>query len=128
MSSNWTITTFRIIYYMNNEETGPFIIAAPNYQRCLDFENLKKINKKNIEKLYLNIEILDMEYKIYSYEILFEIKFKWFTQPNTQENINISKLLHSYFTNNNDNKNLIFQNKRLYIHKQTYIDLYGKEI
>jgi hypothetical protein len=126
-NSDWTITTFRIIYYMDNEEE-PFLINPPNYQRCLEFNNLVDFNNENIRDLIPDIIIYSNEYTIYSYELMLEIRFKWHIEPNYEKNLEISKILNNYFMNSNKNKNLTFQNKKLYVHSQCYTDSYGKEI
>jgi hypothetical protein len=128
INNNWTITTFRVIYYMYNEELGPFIIKHPNYQKCLEFNDLIKFNNHNIKKLIPNIIIYSNEYTIYDYELILEIKCKWFIEPDIDINYDISNILHNYFNNSIENKNLNFQNKKLFIHNKYYIDSFGKNI
>jgi hypothetical protein len=128
IDNNWTVTTFQIIYYMFNEELGPFNIKPPNYQRCLEFNDLIKFNNSNIKKLIPGIIIYSTEYTIYDYELILEIKFKWYIEPDFNINSDISNILHNYFDNSIENKYLNFQNKKLYIHNQYYKDTYGKNI
>jgi hypothetical protein len=125
------LTTLKVIYYMIIENE-PFYIGPPNYQNCVDFDKLKEINKIEIEKMmkYENIptDIYTIEYKIYQYELILHISFKWQNIPNLDLNSKIACLLNGFFQNNNDNHFLNFQNKKIYMHKIKYYDTFSNLI
>jgi hypothetical protein len=126
-----TFTKYIVSYYMVNEDE-PFYIGSPNYQNCVDFDNLKENNKIQIEKMmnYENIpiDIFDIEYKIYQYELILKIIFKWSNLPSSNLNSKIASLLNGFFKNNNDNHFLIFQNKKIYIQNLEYYDVFSNII